>query len=152
MIDIQRFREWLIELANDINDKFQDDNPIQGTLMAVHEGHIIRKLRDRRGIILCAKYPDMQVKGAADAFSTDNQVLLFFLEKVPGGQQTDEDELLHYQLMQRLMTALRERLWDGNLLCDESIRLTTDLTIEWEYNIFGGWNGLSVSFKLEDFE
>ena len=37
-------------------------------------------------------------------------------------------------------------------MCDDSIRLTTNLTIEWEYDIFGGWNGLSVSFTLEDFE
>lgn len=152
MVQIQRYREWLIELAHAINAQAVGHSPIQGVLMAVHEGHLLRKLKDKRGVWLCGKYPDGQVKGAADAFSTDNEVLLFLLEKVPSGQHDEEDELQHYQRMQRLMVALRERLWDGNLLCDESIRLSTDLKIEWEYDIFGGWNGLSISFKLEDFE
>ena len=133
MINIKRYREWLLELKEKLN-RGSEDIKVDGVVLAVHEGHLIRKLRDRRGIWLCAKYPDATVKGGADAFSTDNQVLLFLLEKVPSGQHSDEDELTHYAM------------------CDDSVRLTTNLTIEWEYDIFGGWNGLSVSFKLEDFE
>lgn len=151
MLSIFRFREWLLELKERINQS-NEKAQIDGIALAVHEGHIIRKLRDRQGICLCGKYPDAQVNGAADAFSTDNQVLLFLLEKVASGQHSDEDELVHYATLQRLMNALKTELLDGQLLCDNSVRLTSSLTIEWEYDIFGGWNGLSISFKLEDFE
>ena len=151
MIEIRRFQEWLVELKGNIN-KAAEGARIEGACLAVHEGHMIKKLRDRRGIMLCGKYPDGQVKGVADAFCTENQVLLFLLEKVPSGQHSDEDELAHYARMQELVRLLREKLWEGSLLCDDSIRLTSDLTIEWEYDIFGGWNGLSIGFKLEDFD
>lgn len=150
MIQIQRYREWLIEVMEDINRESKELK-VDGVVMAVAEGHLIRKLRDRLGIWLCARFPDGQVNGVADAFSTDNEVLLFLVEKVPSGQHSDEEELTHYAGLQELMNLLRERLWEGNLLCDESIRLNGGLKIEWEYDIFGGWNGLSVSFKLEDF-
>lgn len=151
MLSILRYREWLLELKERINQEAEGAR-IEGTCLAVHEGHLIRKLRDRRGIVLCAKYPDATVSGTQDAFSTEGQVLLFLLEKVPGGQHSDEDELLHYAALQQLMVLLREKLLDGNLMCDDSVRLTSGLNIEWEYDIFGGWNGLSISFKLEDFD
>ena len=150
MINIKRYREWLLELKEKLN-RGSEDVKVDGVVLAVHEGHIIRKLRDRRGIWLCAKYPDATVNGGADTFSTDNQVLLFLLEKVPSGQHSDEEELAHYASLQTLMDSLKAELLDGRLMCDDSVRLTSSLTIEWEYDIFGGWNGLSVSFKLEDF-
>ena len=84
MITIQRFREWLLELKEAIN-KDCSAAQIEGIALAVREGHMIRKLRDRRGIILCGKYPDAVTTGTEDNFSTDNDVVLFLLEKVPSG-------------------------------------------------------------------
>lgn len=150
MIEIRRYREWLVEMVEFINRR-SETAKVDGVVMAVHEGHLIRKLKDKRGVWLCARFPDGQVHGAADAYSTDNEVLLFLLEKVPSGQHDDEEELTHYAKMQELMTGLREVMWDGNLMCADDVRLSSDLKIEWEYDIYGGWNGMSVSFKLEDF-
>ena len=132
MVDIKRFREWLIELKENVNEQAKDVQ-IEGIALAVREGHIIRKLRDRRGVILCAKYPDATVNGDADNFSSDNDMVLFLLEKVPSGSQSDEDELAHY------------------FVCDDEMQVVSGLTIEWEYDIFGGWNGLSIGFKLQDY-
>lgn len=151
MIDIKRFREWLIELKENVNEQAKDVQ-IEGIALAVREGHIIRKLRDRRGVILCAKYPDSTVNGDADNFSSANDMVLFLLEKVPSGSQSDEDELAHYAALQQLMLALRNRLMDSPFACDTGMQLTTGLAIEWEYDIFGGWNGLSIGFKLQDYE
>lgn len=150
MIDIKRFREWLIELKENVNEQAKDVQ-IEGIALAVREGHIIRKLRDRRGVILCAKYPDSTVNGDADNFSSANDMVLFLLEKVPSGSQSDEDELAHYAALQQLMLALRNRLMDSPFACDTGMQLTTGLAIEWEYDIFGGWNGLSIGFKLQDY-
>lgn len=151
MIDIKRFREWLFELKESVNRQ-AEDVMIEGIALAVREGHIIRKLRDRRGIILCAKFPDATVKGDADNFCSDNDIVLFLLEKVPSGQLSDEDELAHYAALQRLIVSLRDYLMSDPFVCDSEMQLTTDLNIEWEYDIFGGWNGLSIGFKLEDYE
>lgn len=149
MIDIKRFREWLIELKENVNGEAKDVQ-IEGIALAVREGHIIRKLRDRRGVILCAKYPDATVNGDTDNFSSDNDMVLFLLEKVPSGSQSDEDELAHYAALQQLMLALRNRLMDSPFACDTGMQVTTALAIEWEYDIFGGWNGLSIGFKLSN--
>ena len=151
MIDIKRFREWLIELKENVNGQAKDVQ-IEGIALAVREGHIIRKLRDRRGVILCAKYPDATVNGDADNFSSDNDMMLFLLEKVPSGSQSVVDELAHYAALQQLMLAHHNRLMDSPFVCDNEMQVTTDLTIEWEYDIFGGWNGLSIGFKLQDYE
>lgn len=151
MIDIKRFREWLVELKESVNEQAKDIQ-IEGIALAVREGHILRKLRDRRGVILCAKYPDATVKGDTDNFSSDNDIVLFLLEKVASGQQSDEEELAHYASLQRLMLDLRNYLMDEPFTCDNEMQVTTDLTIEWEYDIFGGWNGLSIGFKLQDYE
>ena len=84
MIDIKRFREWLFELKESVNEQAKDAM-IEGIALAVREGHIIRKLRDRRGIILCAKFPDATVKGDADNFTNDNDIVLFLLKKCRPG-------------------------------------------------------------------
>ena len=68
------------------------------------------------------------------------------------GQLNDEDELSHYAALQQLMVSLRDYLMSNPFVCDNEMQVTTDLNIEWEYDIFGGWNGLSIGFKLRDYE
>ena len=151
MIEIRRFKEWLIELKESINRQAEDAQ-IQGVALAVHEGHMLRKLKDKRGVFLCAKYPDCKTSGDIDSYSGDNDIVLFILEKVPSGQQTDEDELMHYGSLQQLMLTLRDQLMKAPFVCNDEFRVKSDLTIEWEYDIFGGWNGLSIGFKLQDYD
>lgn len=150
MIEIKRFREWLIELKESVNIQ-TDVAQIDNVAIAVREGHMIRKLKDKRGIILCAKYPDCKTSGDIDSYTGDNDIVLFLLEKVSSGQQTDEDELMHYGSLQQLMLLLRDLLMTSFLHCGE-MKVTSDYTIEWEYDIFGGWNGLSIGFKLQDYD
>lgn len=147
MIEIRRYREWLIELKESINQEAEDAR-IESIAMAVHEGHMLRKLKDRRGVVLCAKYPDAKTTGDVDNHSSDNDILLFVLEKVPSGQHDDEDELAHYARLQELTDALLQQLLDGEAMCGDGVPGET-FNVEWEYDIFGGWNGLSVSFKLK---
>ena len=149
MIDIKRYREWLIELKERINETAEGAR-IEGVALAVREGHMIRKLKDKRGVFLCAKYPDCTTSGHADNYRGENEMVLFLLEKVASGQQTDEEELTHYAALQQLLLALRDLLMGTFQTCND-MQVASDLTIEWEYDIFGGWNGLSIGFKLEDF-
>ena len=151
MIDIKRFREWLIELKERVNAIASGEAAIVGIALAVREGHMNRKLKDRQGIILCAKYPDCTTSGNIDNYSGDNDIVLFLLEKVPSGKQTDEEELDHYDTLQLLLLILRDQLMLTSQFCNGT-QLTSDLTIEWEYDIFGGFNGLSIGFKLQDYD
>ena len=93
MIDIVQYREILAELRERVNKNSEEK--IEGIVMAVREGHMIKKLKDRTGIQLCANYPDAQMNGTFDNHSDRNKVLIFLLEKVPSGQQTDEAECTH---------------------------------------------------------
>lgn len=151
MIDIVKFREILLELRARTNLASGEER-ITGVAMAVREGHMIKKLKDKEGIWLCANYPDATDTGNTDMHSSQNRVLLFLLEKVASGQHTDEEELLHYARLQRLFLLLRDELRNRESYCGEFASNGADMKIEWEYDIFGGWNGLSVSINLEDYD
>ena len=149
MIDIVQYREILAELREKVNQNSEEK--IEGIVMAVREGHMVKKLKDRTGIQLCANYPDAQMNGTSDNHSDRNKVLIFLLEKVPSGQQTDEAELQNYARIQRMMRILRDALLENDAFCGE-LRSGDDLLTEWEYDICGGWNGLSIGLDIEDFD
>lgn len=149
MIDIVRFREILLELRQRVNA--QSDTSIAGVVMAVREGHMIKKLKDKAGIWLCANYPDAELNGNTDSHRERNGVLLFLLEKVSDGQETDEEELQHYAVLQRLVYLLKAELLSMDFACGE-LDIEAAMLTEWEFNVFGGWNGLSIGLKLVDYD
>ncbi len=149
MINIIRYRELLVELQQAVNDKQKD--AIDSVVLAVREGHMTKKLRERQGVVLCSNYPDAHLQGSAHNYSDSNKIYLFVLEKVPSGKETDEEELQHYGRLQEIMRLLRDALLTNDTVCGE-IKTDEDITTEWEYDIFGGWNGLSIGLTLHDYE
>lgn len=150
MIDIVRFREVLLEIAQRVNTR-ADKYHIEGIVMAVREGHMQKKLRDKEGIWLCANYPDSELRGSEDSHLEKNQILLFLIEKVPSGRDNDEDELQNYARMQRLTKLLKEELLSGESFCGY-FQAEDGMTTEWEFDTFGGWNGLSIGVKVTDYD
>ncbi len=148
MIDIIRYREYLIELQHAVNE--QSEKKIDEIVMATKEGHLTKKLKDKAGLLLCANYPDSSYKGSTDAHTEKNQVLFFLLEKVPSGSEDNEQEIQHYAEIQRVMQIMKDELQQrsscGSIDADE------DMITEWEYDIFGGYNGLSLGLKLKDYD
>lgn len=149
MINIKRFAELLAELTAATNS--QSDAKIAGWLMCVNEGHAVKKLRDRRGVWLVAKYPDSLTAGNEDMLADNNEVVLFLIEKVSSGSQSDTQELDHYSVIQDVYKAFRGELLSGSHFC-KNMQMGGELKEEWEYDIFGGWNGISVSFNLESYD
>lgn len=149
MIDIIRFRELLLELKQTVNEKV--DTPIAEVVLAVREGHMQKKLKDKGGICLCGNYPNAELKGDNDSYKENNKVLLFVLEKVSSGGDTDEDEIQHYAKMQRIMSVVKSELISMDFTCGE---LDSDdgMLTEWEFDVFGGFNGLSVGLSLVDYD
>lgn len=149
MINIQRYREMLAELKERVNKASR--TKIDGTVIAVSEKHLVRKLRDVRGLMLCANYPDAVSQGNEDNYRERNSLLLFLIEKVPSGQETDEEELLHYARIQQVMQLLKTGLREMDFFCGEADGAER-MTTEWEYDVFGGWNGMSLGLELTDYD
>lgn len=152
MIQIQRYKEWLIETVaavNAVSDLTVSGRAIAGVKIAVNEGHMIKKLRDSEGVWLCANYPDATLSGDYDSSQEQNKLLLFLVEKVASGQQDDETEILHYAKMQQLMARVKEQLLITGAKCID-LRADDAMRTEWEYDIFGGFNGLSLGLNVID--
>lgn len=149
MINIQRYREMLVELKERVNKVSR--TKIDGTVIAVSEKHLVKKLKDSMGLILCANYPDAVSQGNEDNYREQNSLLLFLIEKVPSGQETDEEELLHYARIQQVMQLLKTKLREMDFFCGE-VDGAESMTVEWEYDVFGGWNGMSIGLNLVDYD
>ena len=123
---------------------------IAGCELAVKEEHMTKKLKDKEGVILCANYPDAETDITnSDSREDSNQVLLFVVEKVPAGKFTSEEELMHYASLQRVMKEVRSELMNNRRTC-EQMEPGEKFRTEWEYAIFGGFNGLSVGLTMMD--
>lgn len=149
MINIQRYREMLVELKERVNKVSR--TKIDGTVIAVSEKHLVKKLKDSIGLMLCANYPDAVSQGNEDNYRERNSLLLFLIEKVPSGQETDEEELLHYARIQQVMQLLKTKLREMDFFCGE-VDGAESMTVEWEYDVFGGWNGMSIGLNLVDYD
>lgn len=149
MINILRYREILAELRARINKR--SEMQIEGVILAVSDKHLTKKLKDQAGFFLCANFPDAESKGNADNYKEDNRLLLFLLEKVPAGDETDEDEITHYARIQDVMCILKDEIRNMKFVCGE-ISGGEEINTEWEYDVFGGFNGLSIGLKLTDYD
>lgn len=150
MIDIVRFREYLLEVQAEVNEC--QSGAIAGCELAVKEEHMTKKLKDKTGVLLCANYPDAETDAENKDSSEDtNQVILFVVEKVPAGKWTDEEELLHYAGLQRIMNEVRRAVLEGEQACG-TLAPGNKLRTEWEYGIFGGFNGLSIGLTIKDYD
>lgn len=149
MINILQFRELCIELQHKVNAI--SDSQIDTVVMAVREEHMVKKLQNKLGITLCVSYPDAQSSGTEDNYTDNQQAFFFVVKRLAPGQLDDETEITTYAELQDIMLNLRDIIREYysecmNIIPEESYK------IEWEYQIFGGVNGLSmgVTFKNND--
>ena len=147
MIPISRFREWCIELMNDVN---AGEVLIEHLVLGVEEGHIVKKLKDKRGVCLCVNYPDATGSGEDDTETDVQPVYFFVVEKVNAGSQTDNEEMLHYGKLQTIMRLLRRVVRDAAKRNCIGVQVDMNDKREWVDQIFGGFNGLSMGVKITD--
>lgn len=151
MIEIIKYGEMLQDIRGKVNQQLEPYIQIAGTILSPVEKHLIKKLKDVEGIWLCANYPSCSENSKdTDNVSGKNECLFLLLEKVPSGKHTDGEELVHYAKMQRIMLLIKELLIEANFTCDYTFQSPSHIRIEWEYEITGGWNGLSIGFELDD--
>ncbi len=153
MIPINDYRQFVAELTNYALQQAGIEEKATVRL-AVTETQLVNLLKDQAGIVIAGNIPGADMRNTSGWMQSEGDCILYVLEKMPADYQGTEREFDHYATLQRLMTAIVGLLVnaDGfNRFCDKGdIDYSRPLTIEWEYNTYGGFNGLSVSYRLRD--
>lgn len=147
MINILQFRELCIELQHKVNAI--SDSQIDTVVMAVREEHMVKKLQNKLGTTLCVSYPDAQSSGTEDNYTDNQQAFFFVVKRLAPGQLDDETEITTYAELQDIMLNLRDVIRDYYSEC-MGIIPEESYKIEWEYQIFGGVNGLSMGVTFQN--
>lgn len=146
------------ELAAEVNSELDGEMvkfAVKRVIASPTESHLVKKLGDKTGVSLAFRMPSADsVIVDGDNYGELNKLLFFLIEKVDPGSMSDDQELDHYNMMQRLTSMFKLRLMDrlmGNDFCRTDNEMARGFHTEFEYQEFGGWNGLSVSFDVKDF-
>ena len=154
MIPINDYRQFVSELVNSAKTKAKIDDNITIRL-AVTESQLVNLLKDKAGIVVAGNIPGAEISKSS-WFQSEGECLVMVLEKMPEDYQGTESEFESYSKLQQLMIEIVRLLtnYDGfDNFCDKGeVDYSRPLVVEWEYNTYGGFNGLSVTFKLKDKE
>lgn len=154
MIPINDYRQFVSELVNSAKTKAEIDDDITIRL-AVTETQLVNLLKDKAGIVVAGNIPGAEISKSS-WFQSEGECLLMVLKKMPEDYQGTEPEFESYSKLQQLMIEIVRLLtnYDGfDNFCDKGeVNYSRPLVVEWEYNTYGGFNGLSVTFKLKDKE
>lgn len=149
MISIRTFNDYFNNYLSLISE-------IDHFVLVAQEDHLVKKLsKNKSGVILAAVMP------ASDANSPDldniadtNTALLFILEKTDKTSVTDATELTHYEKLQNIAKDVYAQLRADALnyrldRCHFMHYFNQDsVHVDPEYNLFGGYNGYSMSFEF----
>ena len=154
MIPINDYRQFVSELVNSAKTEAKIDDDITIRL-AVTETQLVNLVKDKAGIVVAGNIPGAEISKNS-WFQSEGECLIMVLEKMPEDRQGTEAEFESYAKLQQLMIEIVRLLinYSGfGSLCDKGeVDYSRPLVVEWEYNTYGGFNGLSVTFKLKDKE
>ena len=152
MIPINDYRQFIAELINYAKQQARIDETTTIRL-AVTETQLVDLLKDQSGIVIAGNIPGADISKQS-FFQSEGECLLMVLEKMPEDRQGTEWEFTRYEVLQQLMKEIIKLLtnYDGfDRFCDKAdLDYSRPLTVEWEYNTYGGFNGLSITFRLKD--
>ena len=152
MIPINDYRQFIAELINYAKQQARIDETTTIRL-AVTETQLVNLLKDQSGIVIAGNIPGADISKQS-FFQSEGECLLLVLEKMPEDRQGTEWEFTRYEVLQQLMKEIIKILtnYEGfDRFCDKGeLDYSRPLTVEWEYNTYGGFNGLSITFRLKD--
>lgn len=153
MIPINDYRQFIAELVNTAGTAAGlDQTP--AIRLAVTESQLVNLLKDQAGIVVAGNIPGSEISNGSGWFQSRNECLLAVLEKMPRDYQGKEEEFSRYAKLQQLMLEIIKLLTNADgfdRFCDKGqMDYSQGLNVEWEYNEYGGFNGLSVTFRLKD--
>lgn len=151
MISIIELRKVFETMVSELNK--QNKNKISTMFFSPTEEHFVKRLGESKGIVLAVKLPDSDSEiDDENNYNEQNHCLVYLLEKQDPGRVTNEKELNHYAVIQSLMKDIKTYLKEVFAFDKvEYIMMSKQFRTEWEYQVKGGWNGMSLTFDLEDY-
>lgn len=150
MIPIKDYQQFVAELVAKASELC--DVGVDKVRLAVTESQLVTLLKDQPGVIVAGNIPGMELSYHT-CWLSEGECLLMVLERMPDDLQGTQSETNEYARLQRLMNQIVRLLTgeDFHEFCDKGeVDFSRPLSVEWEYNQYGGFNGLSVSFRLKD--
>lgn len=146
--------ELAVKAAKLRNEEYTNYPPVQfsSVVAAVEENQLVTLLKDKDGIILCGNIPGSTLI-AGMPVKSEGRCVLFVIEKSSKDRQGTDYEFARYAVMQQLMSKICKLLLGDDtyqMLCQSGTMTVSTLEVGPEYNIYGGFNGWSVAFKLPD--
>ena len=151
MIAINDYRQFVSELAAAASRL--SDVKVDHVRLAVTETQLVTLLKDKAGVIVCGNIPASDLSYPTGYWLSAGESLLMVLEKMPRDRQGQDAEFDAYARLQRLMAALLGLLTGEDMqeFCDQGeLDRSQPVRVEWEFNSYGGFNGLSATFRLKD--
>ena len=151
MIPINDYRQFVAELVAKASEL--SDVEVGKIRLAVTEKQLVNLLKDQPGVIVAGNVPGMDLSYSASFWLSEGDCLIEVLERMSDDYQGTSREFDEYARLQRLMQQIVRLLIgeDFQEFCDKGeVDFSRPLTVEWEYNIHGGFNGLSLAFRLKD--
>lgn len=146
--DYQQFVAELVAKASELCEVHVDK-----IRLAVSESQLVTLLKDQPGVVVAGNIPGMELSHPVSFWLSEGECLLAVLERMPDDYQGTWREYEEYARLQRLMDQIVRLLIgeDFQEFCDKGeVDFSRPLNVEWEYNQYGGMNGLSVTFRLKD--
>lgn len=150
MIAINNYRQFIAELTAVAAAKCETDVP--RIRLAVTEEQLINLLKDMPGIVVAGNIPGTDIRNNG-CWMSGGECLLMILEKWSADKQGTDWEYQELGKIQQLMAAVIRLLTgeDFQKFCDQGeLDYAYTISVEWEYNTYGGFNGMSVKFRLKD--
>lgn len=150
MIRINDYRQFFAELVAAASRMTEVE--VSKTRLAVTETQLINLLKDQQGVVVAGNIPGFDITYNSYWLSS-GECIIYVLEKMPEDYQGTDSESDRMADLQRLMAAIVQ-LVSGETMqqfCDQGeLDISQGVRVEWEYNTFGGFNGLSAAFRLKD--
>lgn len=145
--------QFIAELTHVASEK--SSVAIDAVRLSVTESQLINILKDLNGTVVCGSIPGSETNFGNGYRATTAEPLLMVLQKMPRDEQGTSAETERYERLQRFMQAVVDILSDYDYafdrFCDRAdLDSGRPMVVEWEYNVYGGFNGLSLTFRLRE--
>ena len=137
---------------NDYGKEFLKIDGIDSFTLVVSERHLTKKLDKCDGDVIAFVYPSADsMPGNVDNDGKEVMGLVFVLRKVSPGNEDDTEELASYSSLQEKLLASEKKMKDDFSKNHKVMQhlIEDSIHIDPEYQVFGGYNGWSMSFKLK---
>lgn len=146
MIKVRDFNNYISHLKSAVAG-------IDSYVLAATEDQLIKKIKDKTGIILAAVIPSADPDSVSvDNIRETNITFLFILKKYDPSGITDVTEINNYEETQNMLSLVKNQIFaDKENFTSYPFLYELDpnsIHTDPEFNVFGGYSGWSISLEF----